>query len=456
MKDHAAASAPDALASAVRKVLWRTLPLFVVMFIVNYIDRVNVSFIKDQLRAELGIGDLAYGFGAGLFFWGYALLEVPSNLALERLGARRWLTIIALAWGVLATGLAFVRNEYEFYALRFALGAAEAGFFPGVVYTFTRWLPASARGQAMAVFLSGSAIATILSGPLSAFLLQLHAPGLQPWQWMIVLEGAFSILMAGVLWLALDASPAEAGWLTPAERASLASTLAAEQAAVTRAHVVDKWSLLGSRAVLGFCGVYFAIQLTIYAVTFWLPSIIKEMLAAPGPHGGLLGATEHLVRGLGYTDPKAVADLAAGFLNSLPWIVSIAGMILAARAAARWKHQEAWVAAALAIAGLGMLVAGASSPAVAFGAICFAALGFKSAASLFWPIPQRALDPRVAAAGIALINSLGNLGGWAAPTAFGWIKQATGSVQGGLYGLAATSLLTAFLVFRLRPRPLSR
>lgn len=456
MKEPAAAPAPDALASAVHKVLRRVLPLFVVMFIVNYIDRVNVSFIKDQLRDQLGIGDLAYGFGAGLFFWGYALLEVPSNLALERFGARRWLTIIALAWGALATALAFVRGEYEFYALRFALGAAEAGFFPGVVYYFTRWLPAAARGQAMAIFLSGSAIATILSGPLSAYLLQLHPPGLQPWQGMILLEGGFSMLMAGVLWLVLDDSPASASWLRPAEQTALASTLAAEQAAATRGPGVDKWTLLASDAVLGFCGVYFAIQLTIYAVTFWLPSIIKEMLATPGPHGGLLGATESLVRSLGYTDPKAVTEMTAGCLNSLPWIVSIGGMILAARAAARWKNQEAWVAAALTVAGLGMLVAGASAPAVAFGAICFAALGFKSAAALFWPIPQRALDPRVAAAGIALINSLGNLGGWAAPTAFGWIKQATGSVQGGLYGLAFTSLLTAALVFRLRPRPLSR
>jgi MFS family permease len=456
MSDHAAAPAPFALASAVRKVLWRTLPLFVVMFIVNYIDRVNVSFIKEQLRAELGIGDLAYGFGAGLFFWGYALLEVPANLALERLGARRWLTIIALVWGVLATGLAFARNEYEFYILRFALGAAEAGFFPGVVYTFTRWIPASARGQAMAVFLSGSAIATILSGPLSSYLLQLSLPGLQPWQWMIVLEGVFSVLMAGVLWLLLEDSVAEARWLLVEERIALEATLAGEQAAASRPGAADKFELLTSPAVLGFCGVYFAIQLTIYAVTFWLPSIIKEMLATPGPHEGLLGATESFVRWLGYAEPKAVAEMSTGFLNSLPWVVSIAGMILAARAAARWRHQEAWVAAALAIAGLGMLVAGASSPAVAFGAICFAALGFKSAASLFWPIPQRSLDPRVAAAGIALINSLGNLGGWAAPTAFGWIKQATGSVQGGLYGLAFTSLLTAVLVFRLRPSPLSR
>ncbi|MFZ9412183.1 MAG: MFS transporter [Opitutales bacterium] len=440
------------LQSAVSKVKWRILPLFVVMFIVNYIDRVNISFIKEQLGSELGIGDLAYGFGAGLFFWGYALLEVPANLALERLGARRWLTIIAVTWGLLATGLAFVRNEYEFYALRFALGAAEAGFFPGVVYYFTRWLPSAERGKAMAIFLSGSAIATIISGPLSSYLLQLSVPGLQPWQWMIVFEGAFSVLMAGVLWLLLDSHISDARWLTPGERTSLEQTLEAERARSARPGPVDKLALLTSPAVLGFCGVYFAIQLTIYAVTFWLPTIIKEMLATPGPHGGLLGVTEDFVRWLGYTEPKAVAVMSAGFLNSLPWIVSVFGMIAAAYAAARWKNQQAWVATALVIAGLGMLIAGHSTPAVAFGAICFAALGFKSAASLFWPIPQQNLDPRIAAAGIALINSLGNLGGWAAPIGFGWIKQSTGSVYGGLYGLAFTSLLTAALVFFTRPK----
>jgi MFS family permease len=440
------------LQSAVSKVKWRILPLFVVMFIVNYIDRVNISFIKEQLGSELGIGDLAYGFGAGLFFWGYALLEVPANLALERLGARRWLTIIAVTWGLLATGLAFVRNEYEFYALRFALGAAEAGFFPGVVYYFTRWLPSAERGKAMAIFLSGSAIATIISGPLSSYLLQLNVPGLQPWQWMIVFEGAFSVLMAGVLWLLLDSHISDARWLTPGERTSLEQTLEAERARSARPGPVDKLALLTSPIVLGFCGVYFAIQLTIYAVTFWLPTIIKEMLATPSPHGGLLGVTEDFVRWLGYTEPKAVAVMSAGFLNSLPWIVSVFGMIAAAYAAARWKNQQAWVATALVIAGLGMLVAGHSTPAIAFGAICFAALGFKSAASLFWPIPQQNLDPRIAAAGIALINSLGNLGGWAAPIGFGWIKQSTGSVYGGLYGLAFTSLLTAALVFFTRPK----
>jgi cyanate permease len=270
---------------------------------------------------------------------------------------------------------------------------------------------------------------------------------------MIVFEGAFSVFMAGVLWLLLDSDIGQARWLTTNEREALETTLASERAQAARPGPVDKFALLTSPVVLGFCGVYFAIQLTIYAVTFWLPTIIKEMLATPGPHGGLLGLTENFVRWLGYTDAKEISVMSTGFLNSVPWIVSIIGMIMAAYAAARWKDQQAWVATALVIAGVGMLVAGFSAPAIAFGAICFAALGFKSAASLFWPIPQKSLDPRIAAAGIALINSLGNLGGWAAPIAFGWIKQSTGSVHAGLYGLAFTSLLTAALVFASRPKP---
>jgi MFS family permease len=445
-------SPSDPLRAAVAKVKWRVLPLFVVMFIVNYIDRVNISFIKEQLESEVGVGDFAYGWGVFFFFCSYALLEVPANLALERLGAKRWLTIIAVAWGVIATGFAFVRNEYEFYALRFALGAAEAGFFPGVVYYFTRWIPAADRGKAMAIFLSGSAIATIISGPLSAYLLQLSVPGLQPWQWMIILEGGFSVLMAGVLWKLLDSDIKEATWLTQGERDSLALKIEQERAKTPQSDRVDKTALLTSPAMIAFCGVYFSIQITIYTVTFWLPTIIKEMLAAPGPHGGLLGWMETFVAWLGYDEPKSAATMAGGFLNSIPWIVSIVGMVLAAHAASRWKNQHVWVALAMTVAGVGMLVAGHATPTVAFGAICFAALGFKSAASLFWPIPQQSLDPRVAAAGLALINSLGNLGGGIASPLFGWVKESTGSVYVGLYGLAFTSLLTAALVFFTRPK----
>lgn len=416
----------SALASAVSKAKWRLLPLFVVMFIVNYVDRVNVSFIKPQLEASLGIGATAYGVGAGLFFWGYAIFEVPANMALERLGARRWLTLIAAVWGALAALLAFVRDANEFYALRFLLGAAEAGFFPGVVYYFTRWFPSSERGRAMAIFLSGSAIASVISGPLSAGLMSIEGMGLHGWQWMVLIEGVFSVGMAGILWVWLDSLPAEARWLNPEERQALSNAVESERAAAITRPKAGLGELLLDPKLLFFCWVYFAIQLTIYAVTFWLPEIIRGM-------GGL-------------------SNMQVGLFNSIPWLISIAGMYLFAVAAARRPGQQGWVAVALTVAGLGMFAATLGGPVAGFVCICVSALGFKSAASLFWPIPQKELDPRVAAAGIALINSLGNLGGFFAPTAFGWIKETTGSVTWGLHGLAASSLLTAALVLLVRFR----
>jgi len=415
------------LQSAVAKVKWRVLPLFVVMFIVNYVDRVNISFIKEQLHTDLGLNDEAFGLGAGLFFIGYAVFEVPSNLILQRIGARRWLAIIALLWGAMAACMAFVTTAHEFYWLRFLLGAAEAGFFPGVIYYLTRWLPSADRGKAIAIFLSGSAIASVISGPLSGYLLQFQPYGLKGWQFMIFAEGAFSVVLAAFTWRWLDSLPQEARWLSDDERQALASTLEAEAAAANRSDRPSVWRLLGDPQIILFCVVYFAIQLTIYAATFWLPTIIRSM--------------------------GKLSDMQVGCLNSLPWLISIVGMYLAAAGAARVKHQQAWVSGALLIAGLGMFLATVGGPIFAFVAICFAALGFKSASSLFWPIPQGYLDARIAAAVIALINSLGNLGGFVAPYTFGWLKEHTGSIQGGLYGLAVSSILAAGLVFLARTKP---
>jgi sugar phosphate permease len=419
----------DHLGAAVAKVKQRVLPLFILMFIVNYLDRVNVGFIQQHLKTDLGLDSAAYGLGAGLFFIGYAIFEVPSNLLLQKFGARLWLTRITITWGVVASLMAFARTENEFYALRFALGAAEAGFFPGVIYYFTRWLPSAERGKAIALFLSGSAIASILSGPLSGALMQTSLFGLKGWQSMLFVEGLFSVVIGIGAWFWLDSLPRDARWLSAEQKAALENTIDAEQrereAGQTQRPGV--LSLLRDPQIILFCVVYFAIQLTIYAATFWLPSIIRKM-------GDL-------------------TDLQVGFLNSVPWTISIVGMYLAAAGAARWKRPQLWVAGALIIAATGMFLSTTGGPIFAFVAICFAALGFKSASSLFWPIPQGYLDARIAAAVIALINSLGNLGGFVAPTVFGRLEKMTGSVQYGLYGLAAASVLAAGLVFLARTKP---
>ncbi|MFJ4195069.1 MFS transporter [Pseudomonas sp. NPDC089534] len=424
-------AADPALSSAIAKVKRHVLPLFVIMFIVNYIDRVNIGFVRTHMEHDLGIGAAAYGFGAGLFFIGYALFEVPSNLLLQRVGARIWLTRIMLTWGLVAAGMAFIQNETHFYILRFLLGVAEAGFFPGVIYYFTRWLPAAERGKAIAIFLSGSAVASLISGPLSGLLLQISGLGLHGWQWMYFIEGMFSVGLCVFVWFWLDAKPHDAKWLSRAEQDALVKAIDDEQrareAATTARPSLGK--LLKDRQIILFCLIYFFIQLTIYAATFWLPSIIKKM--------------------------GEMSDFQVGLFNSIPWLLSIIGMYAFASFSAKWKHQQAWVAAALLIAAAGMFLSTTGGPVFAFVAICFAALGFKSASSLFWPIPQAYLDARIAAAVIALINSVGNLGGFVAPTTFGLLEEHTGSIQGGLYGLAATSIIAAVIVFAARTAPRS-
>ena len=417
------------LDEAVAKVKQRVLPLFILMFIVNYLDRVNVGFIQPQLRTDLGLDSAAYGLGAGLFFVGYALFEIPSNMLLQKFGARLWLTRITVVWGLMASLMAFVRTEGEFHLLRFSLGAAEAGFFPGVIYYLTRWLPSAERGRAVALFLSGSAIASMLSGPLSGALMQAPLFGLKGWQSMLVVEGLLSVAIGVGAWFWLDSMPHDARWLTPAQRRALEGAIEAEQREREASQPVQtrRFNLLRDPQILLFCVIYFSIQLTIYAATFWLPSIIRNM-------GDL-------------------TDLQVGFLNSVPWTISILGMYLAAAGAARWKRQQIWVAGALVIAATGMFLSTTGGPVFAFVAICFAALGFKAASSLFWPIPQGYLDGRIAAAVIALINSLGNLGGFVAPTVFGRLEKATGSIQYGLYGLSIASVFAAGLVLLARTKP---
>ena len=298
----AAPALDPVLARAIKKVKQHVLPLFVIMFIVNYIDRVNIGFVRTHMEHDLGIGAAAYGFGAGLFFIGYALFEVPSNLLLQKVGARIWLTRIMFTWGITATLMAFIQNETHFYILRFLLGVAEAGFFPGVIYYFTRWLPGVERGKAIAIFLSGSALASLISGPLSGVLLQINGLGLHGWQWMYIIEGMASVLLCFFVWFWLDSKPHDAKWLSRAEQDALVGEIEREQRERDAATTVKPslGTLLKDRQIMLFCALYFCIQLTIYAATFWLPSIIKKM-------GDL-------------------SDIQVGFYNSIPWLISIIAM----------------------------------------------------------------------------------------------------------------------------------
>jgi MFS family permease len=417
------------LDSAVAKVKRHTLPLFVIMFITAYIDRVNVGFVRSYLEVDLGIGAAAFGFGAGLFFVGYALFEVPSNLLLGKVGPRYWMTRIMFTWGLIAIGMGFIQGQSSFYVLRFLLGVAEAGFFPGVVYFLTRWLPHEERGKAMAIFLSGSAIASILAGPVTGVLLTIEGMGLSGWQWMFIIEGSFALLLCPLAWSLLPGSDANVSWLSEAERQALLSKIDSEHASKVLASRPSIWKLLLDRQIIVFCVIYFCISATIYGVTFWLPSIIRDF-------------------GIDNT-------ITIGFLNSVPWLVSIVSMYIFALLASRYRWQQAWVCTAFVISGIGLIVAAQVSPFMAYIALCLSAIGFKAASSLFWPIPQAYLDPRIAAAIIALINSIGSLGGFVAPAVFGIIQERTGSVSGGLSTLGIVALIAGVIIF-LTPRSLKQ
>lgn len=408
---------------AVTKVMRRIMPLFLVMFVANYIDRVNIGFVNAHMQVDLGIGAAAYGLGSGLFFIGYALFEVPSNVLMAKYGARAWLTRIMLTWGIVAAAMAFTQGQTSFYILRFLLGIAEAGFFPGVVFYFTQWLPQKERGKAVAIFLGGSALASVLSGPISGALLSITGLGLHGWQWMFLIEGFFSIFLCVVCWVLLKSRIHDAQWLSREEQDTLDSAIKLEQSerdAAGSAHMTVTRLLKDPQLIL-FCLLYFAIQLTIYAATFWLPTIIRKM--------------GHL------------SDFQVGMLNAIPWLIAMVAMYCFALLSAKWRFQQAWLALALLIAAGGLFASTSANPVFSFVAICFSAVGFKAAASLFWPIPQGYLDARVAAGVIALINSIGNLGGFFAPAAFGYLQQHTGSISGGLYGLGVISVVAAGAAF---------
>jgi MFS family permease len=420
------------LASAMKKFFRRVLPIMLVMLVCNQLNRSNIGYAQDHLQADVGIGAAAYGFGAGLFFIAYAIFELPSNVMMDKYGAKIWLTRIMISWGIVSFMMAFVQNEMMFYVLRFLLGAAEAGFFPAVIFYFARWVPAGQRGKATAVFIAGSSVAAALSGPIAGLLLSLHdVLGLRGWQWLFGFEGVLSVVVGIIVFFFLDAKIQDAKWLTAGEKSALTATIDQEDAQHTKANgkqdgKVNRWKMLLNPQILLLCGIYFSVQLSIYANTFWLPTIVKQI---PG-----------------------TTDLSVGFLSSIPWVCAVFAMYFAAKWQDKAKSKRPLLVAALLVAAVGTLAAAVATPVFALVFLAIAAMGFKSASPLFWTIPQSALHPLVLAPAIAIINSLGNLGGFVAPFGFGIIKEQTGSVVPGLFALAAASTVAAMLVYFLKER----
>jgi MFS family permease len=417
------------VAAATKKFFKRVLPIMLIMLVCNQLNRSNIGYAQEHLQADVGIGAAAYGFGAGLFFIAYAIFELPSNVMMEKYGAKVWLARIMVSWGIVSFLMAFVQNDVMFYVLRFLLGAAEAGFFPAVIFYFARWVPAGHRGKATAIFIAGSSVAAALSGPIAGLLLSLNdVLGFRGWQWLFGFEGVLSVVVGVIVFFLLDAKIQDAKWLSGNEKTALLSAIAAEDAehATAAGGKLNRWKMLLNPQILLLCGIYFSVQLSIYANTFWLPSIVKHI---PG-----------------------TTDLTVGLLSSIPWVCAVFAMYFAAKWQDRAKSKRPLLALALLVAAAGTFAAAIASPVAALVFLAIAAMGFKSASPLFWTIPQSGLHPMVLAPAIAIINSLGNLGGFVAPFGFGIIKEQTGSVVPGLFALAATSAIAAGLVYWLKER----
>ncbi|MEM5389630.1 MFS transporter [Paraburkholderia phymatum] len=409
-----------------RKVAWRLLPLLFLCYVVAYLDRVNVGFAKLEMLANLKFSETVYGLGAGIFFLGYFVFEVPSNLILHRVGARRWIARIMITWGLLSAMMLLVKSPGSFYLLRFLLGAAEAGFFPGIILYLTYWFPAQRRGRVTSMFIAAIPVSGIIGGPLSGWILRYMsgAGGMSGWQWLFLLQGLPTVLVGLLVLKYLYDGPATAPWLAQRERNRIEADLATELASKGEANV---GSTLMSGRVWMLALVYFAFVSGLYGVSFWLPSII---------------------RGMGVADPLQI-----GLLSAVPWVFGMLAMHLVAASADRHLEQR-WHAALAALGGAAGLVLSVvlhGNQWMALASLTLATMGIMATLPVFWGLPTMLLGGAGAAAGIALINSFGNLSGFSAPFLVGLMRDATHSTNAGLYMLAGWLVLGAVLVLFVRP-----
>ena len=407
------------------KVRRRVLPLMVWLYFIAFLDRNNVGFAKLTMSEDIGLSATAYGLGAGIFFIGYAIFEVPSNAGMHRWGARKWIARILVTWGLIATAMALVQGETSFYIVRFLLGAAEAGFFPAVILYLTYWFPAAQRVAVLGLFILAQPLANALGAPVSGLLLKMDGVwGLQGWQWMYIIEGLPAIIMGFVVLVAVTDRPKDAMWLEPQERRWLQDTMDAEDAAKSAGGSHSFMDGLKDPRALVYAALYFGLVMGIYGLSLWLPSIVKAM--------GNLSTTQ------------------VGFIVPIPYLCAAAFVFFWSRHSDRTGERVGHATFSMLLGAAG-LVASAfllqASPVWAMVAICFCAMGIFSAISPFWELPSAALAGAAAAAGIALINSLGNLGGFVAPYAVGALIDRTGNAQAGLFLLAGVLLVTAIATF---------
>ena len=430
---HHAAIHPDLAGERiVAKVMRRVIPFIILLHILNYVDRMNVSFAKLQMSGDLSLSSTAYGLGAGIFFIGYFIFEIPSNLILERVGARLWIARIMISWGLISSSMMFIRGPVSFYVLRFLLGAAEAGFAPGVLLYLTYWIPARQRARAVAWWLTATALSGVVGMPLAGLIVQLNGHSifghpLHGWQWLFLLEGIPSVICGALVLLLLTDTPQKASWLTPREKDWLGRVLDEEnQQRSTHGHTSLSAALRDARVwLLG--AVYFLIMSGFQGVNLWLPSILKDGFSLRN-------------------------DMYVGLLSAIPFAAAVVVMVLVGLHSDRTGERRWHTALAATTGSLGFLLAAltAHSPILALASLSLAAAGIWATLGPFWAMPPVFLTGTAAAAGLALINSIGNLGGFASPYMMGALEERTKGYSAGLLCLAGSLLLAAMLTLLLR------
>ena len=414
-------------AQLLQKVTRHLIPFMFLLYIVSYLDRVNVSYAALQMNDALGFSSRIYALGAGIFFIGYFLFEVPSNLILHRVGAKLWMARILVTWGIISSAMMFVKGPTSFYILRFLLGIAEAGFFPGMILYLTYWFPTHARGRAVGRFMTATAVASAIGSPLSGILLKKMDGwyGLGGWQWLFLIEGLPAVILGIVTFVYLPNGPDNAKWLSRDEKKWIEDTLERDRrkAAAGGQHSMN--DAIRSGRVWTFALIYFAIIMSFYGVSFWLPQIVQAL--------------------------SGLDELAVGMIASIPWIAATIGMVLLSRNSDA-SQERRWHVALSAIAGaIGLIGAGLTHNTVLeLAALSLAAMGIWGTLGPFWALSSESLAGAGAAAGIALINSIGNLGGFLGPYLVGWIRDRTGSFPLALIALAMFPLLGAVITLSSR------
>jgi len=408
----------EARRSAISKAAWRLVPFLGLCYAVNFLDRVNVGFAALAMNRDLGFTPSIFGTGAGIFFIGYILFEIPSNLALQRFGARIWIARIMISWGLVAAAMAVVSGETSFYVMRFLLGVAEAGFFPGIILYLTYWFPAAERARIVSLFMAAVPLATVVGGPVSGALLELHGLwGLTGWQWLFIVEGLPAIVLGVITLKFLDDRPEQAEWLSTKERAALAQTLHAEAKATREVGYAGLGQALSRPRVLVLGLLYFCLVVGLYGIGFWMPQVIKTFGLTP---------------------------LKIGFLTAVPYLFATIFMVLWGSHSDRTGERILHVALPLLLAALAFAWSAFTGPlGLTMVALTLATLGIYAAIGTFWSLPTAILTGTGAAAGLALVNSMGNLGGFAGPSMVGVIREATGSFTAALLFLAGALALAA-------------